>query len=184
MADIRNPVDEDNPHRFAPAALDEEHVYGACSPGWHTAASHDEALADWLSFMQSRGVERVCCLLTGEQLDENGGNVRRYREAFGEHDVRHVPIPDYELADVATLESEVLPFLEAAVERGEKVVVHCLSGMGRTGQVLAAWLVYDRGYASERAIRAVKNAGRLPDEAIQAGNATEDDLVALLDRLR
>jgi hypothetical protein len=36
---------------------------------------------------------------------------------------------------------KAMAFLEAADEAGEKVVLHCSGGQGRTGLILAAWLV-------------------------------------------
>ncbi|MDT3434588.1 dual specificity protein phosphatase family protein [Haloarcula sp. 1CSR25-25] len=169
-----------NPHRFAPAAADEEYVYGACAPGWHTAATHQDAIDDWIAYMQAHDIERVCCLLPGQQLDHTGANVQRYREAFGESAVRHAPVPDHQLIPEDRLRNDILPFLVVASEAEERVVVHCLAGIGRTGQVLAAWLVYHYDYGPDRAIETVQESGRDPEEAIRSGNATEAELSDLL----
>jgi protein-tyrosine phosphatase len=167
-------------HRFAPAAPDEEVVYGACCPGWHSAGTHEAALDQWISFMQAEGIERVCCLLTGRQLDAHDANIGRYRNAFGTENVLHAPVLDHRLADLETLEDDVLPFLAAADAAGEPVVVHCLAGIGRTGHVLAAWLVAERGYDPHRAIETVREMGRDPLEAVEHDNATRQDLLDLL----
>jgi hypothetical protein len=61
--------------------------------------------------------------------------------------------------------------------RKQKVVVHCSGGSGRTGHVLAAWLVYFRNSTMEDALDGVKKANgasRNPFEAIQMGNATAE----------
>lgn len=167
-------------HRFAPAAPDETVVYGACCPGWHSVGTHEAALDQWISFMQDSGIERVCCLLTGRQLDAHDANIGRYETAFGSENVRHAPVPDHRLADFDTLEDDVLPFLDAADAAGEPVVVHCLAGIGRTGHVLAAWLVAGRGYDAHRAIETVREMGRDPFEPVEHGNATRQDLLDLL----
>lgn len=167
-------------HRFAPASPDEDVVYGACCPGWHSAGSHEAAIDQWIASMQESGIERVCCLLTGRQLDAHDANIGRYEAAFGADHVLHAPVTDHRLADLSTLEDDVLPFLTAADEADEPVVVHCLAGIGRTGQVLAAWLVYNRDYGPERAIETVTENGRDPADAVRMGNATEDELHALL----
>jgi protein-tyrosine phosphatase len=170
-------------HRFSPAAPDEEYVYGACAAGWHSAAGRDAALQDWIEFMRGQGIERVCCLLAGTRLDTNNEPIDRYKTAFGSENVCHAPVADCHLADNKTLRGEVLPFLERSVTRQKKVVVHGLTGVGRTGQVLAAWLVRGRGYTPEEAIETVKQTGRDPTLAIQHGNAARRELLDRLERL-
>jgi len=169
-----------NAHRFAPAAPGESFVYGACTPGWHSAASHDAAIDDWIEFMRTDGIERVCCLLTGCQLDDCGAILDHYYEAFGESNVLHAPVRDHHLVPETVLVEEILPFLAESRAAEEPVVVHCLAGIGRTGQVLAAWLVYNRDYGPKRAIETVTDNGRDPLDAVKTGNATEDELHALL----
>jgi protein-tyrosine phosphatase len=169
-----------SPHRFAPAAPDETYVFGSCAPGWHTAAGHETALDDWLDYVQEQGIERVCCLLPGQQLDATGLNVDRYQSTFGESRVCHAPVPDHHLVSEERLHREILPFLADARDAEERTVVHCLAGIGRTGQVLAAWLVYNRDYGPDRAVETVREMGREPRDAIEAGNADRGDLTALL----
>jgi len=173
----------DDAHRFAPAAPEESVVYGASCPGWHTAADHETAVEEWVEFVQGQGIERVLCLLTGRQLDRHDANVGRYREAFGADRVKHAPVPDHHLPEADLLREEVLPFLREADDAGEPVVVHCLAGIGRTGHVLAAWLVHARDYAPVAAVDTVREMGRDPGEAVKRGNASRQDLLALLGRL-
>jgi protein-tyrosine phosphatase len=170
----------DDAHRFAPAGPDEEYVYGSCCPGWHSAADHGPAVEQWISFVKDQGVERVCCLLTGRQLDATDMNVGQYRDAFGDENVCHAPVADHHLADVETLQEDVLPFLAESKARDQPVVVHCLAGIGRTGQVLAAWLVWEHGYDPHDAVDTVQEMGRDPTEAVRQGNATRQDLLDLL----
>lgn len=170
-------------HRFGPAVPEDDYVYGACCPGWHSAGSHRKAIDEWLSFMRDSDIERVVCLLTGRQLDNQEANIGRYRDEFGRNRVLHAPIPDYRLAYPSQLNGRIIPFLEESVRMDERVVVHCLSGIGRTGQVLAAWLVADRDYTARAAIRKVKQSGRDPTEAIRRGYATEGELIELLQRV-
>jgi len=169
-----------NAHRFAPAAPDESYVYGACTPGWHSAADREAARADWIQFMQREGVERVCCLLSGCQLDECGALLDDYRTAFGDGHVRHVPVRDHHLLPEEKLTDDILPFLVEARSGESPVVVHCLAGIGRTGQALAGWLVYSHDYGPERAIETVQEQGRDPMEPVEAGNADREELRELL----
>jgi protein-tyrosine phosphatase len=78
------------------------------------------------------------------------------------------PIEDFHFADPTLLLQQILPFLAAANQNQEKVVVHCSGGIGRTGHVLAAWLIAGRGFARKAAIAAVKQTGRNPYEAVIA----------------
>jgi len=167
-------------HRFAAASPEEEYVYGASCPGWHTTTSHGDAIDNWVTFMRERGIERVCCLLSGDQLSGTEANTDSYRSAFGAENVRHVPIADHHLADPATLEERILPFITESVERESPVVVHCLAGIGRTGHVLAAWLVEGRDYSVVDAIETVQEMGRSPAEAVDWGNARHGELYELL----
>ncbi|WP_414567826.1 dual specificity protein phosphatase family protein [Nostoc sp. CCY 9925] len=75
------------------------------------------------------------------------------------------PIADFNLADLETLTQKIIPFLIEADKQNQKVVVHCSGGIGRTGHVLAAWLVSVRRLSNEAAIKAVKKTSRNPYEA-------------------
>lgn len=167
-------------HRFSPAAPEEAYVYGSCSPGWHSAADQDTCIEQWISFVESEGIERVCCLLAGRHLKEERANVGKYEAAFGPSRVLHAPVPERTLVDADRLRTEILPFIEEGVEAGEPVVVQCLTGMGRTGQVLAAWLIYGRGYGSVEAIDAVIESGRDPTAVVDHGDVTRADLLERL----
>jgi len=177
------PVHQDA-HRFAPAAPHEQHVYGACSPGWHSAADHRTAVEQWVAFMEEEGMDRVCCLLSlpPEEIEESDFGL--YREVFGSGNVSHVPLADRRLVEAERLRSEVLPFLRETVEADERVVVHGLSGLGRTGQVLAAWLVAYHEYRPHEAVDTVREMGRDPAVAVERGDASRHELLDMLGEFR
>jgi protein-tyrosine phosphatase len=138
-------------------------------------------IREWADFMRRHGVARVCCLLDEGQLAGFPVNLEsEYKRLFGETSVLMEPIADHHLCSRQALRGHILPFLSAAERSGECVVVHCWGGNGRTGHVLAAWLVAARSLSPMEAIEAVEAAGRLPREAVLAGNATLDDLISLL----
>jgi protein-tyrosine phosphatase len=149
-------------YKFAPASENETIVFGAARPGYA-----DEQVRLWIEFMQGQGIQRVCCLLPRSQMAACSDLLGFYGEAFGAERVCWAPLEDFEIADRATLMTQILPFLEAADGDGERVVVHCAGGIGRTGQVLAAWLVR-RGWSVGEAIAEVKRMGRNPQEAVVA----------------
>jgi len=166
------------PCQFDTPAPEAEYVYGACEPGWDQ--SHGGTIDEWIAFVQSEGVRRVCCLLSDAQVARFDGLLDRYREAFGDDRVAHVPVTDHTLVPESTLREAVLPFLDAAADAEEPVVVHCKAGIGRTGQALAAWLVHRHGYEPIEAVETVSNRHRRPDDAVRAGNATREELLSLL----
>ena len=167
-------------HRFAPAAPHEKHVFGACCPGWHSAGSHEAAVEQWLAFMQDQRIDRVCCLLSGSTSEIGESSLTRYQETFGRQDVLHAPVATGRLVDAETLEVDILPFLRESAEADERVVVHGLSGLGRTGQVLAAWLVSYHEYRPHEAVDTVMEMGRDPTQVVDRGTATRHELLDML----
>ncbi len=120
---------------------------------------------DWIEFMKRQDVKRVCCLLPDHQLTRYCDLLGTYQQHFGLERLCWVPIEDFHLCDQQALTQEILSFLAEAEKLSEKVVVHCSGGIGRTGHVLAAWLVSSRGLANSAAIAAVRKTGRNPYEA-------------------
>jgi protein-tyrosine phosphatase len=150
-------------YKFAPASKNELIVFGSARPGYRNAQVNE-----WIEFMHHQDIKRVCCLLPESQLTRYSSLLNLYRQSFGLDQVCWTPIEDFHLADPGILIHQILPFLALANQRQEKVVVHCSGGVGRTGHVLAAWLVAGRGFANQAAIAAVKQTGRNPDEAVIA----------------
>ena len=66
----------------------------------------------------------------------------------------HAPIPDFGTPTDADLR-RTLRFIKEQVDAGRGVVVHCQAGQGRTGLVLAAYLVYE-GMPAKDAIDRVR----------------------------
>lgn len=177
------PVQNDA-YRFAPAAPHEEYVFGACSPGWHSAADHRTSVEQWAESMQKEGVDRVCCLLSLPSGETEESEIGLYQDVFGSERVRYVPLADRQLVEVRRVRRDILPFLSGAVEADERVVVHGLTGLGRTGQVLAAWLVDHHEYRSSEAVDTVREMGRDPAGAVERGTATRHELLDMLGEFR
>jgi protein-tyrosine phosphatase len=150
-------------YHFAPASAQERIVFGAARPGYT-----DAQVNRWIVFMQQQGIQRICCLLESTQLNRYSDLLGIYRQAFGSDRLCWTPIPDFSLIDPERLVQKVLPFLATANQLQEKVVVHCSGGVGRTGHILAAWLVAGHGFSCKAAIAAVQKTGRNPHEAIIA----------------
>jgi protein-tyrosine phosphatase len=150
-------------YKFAAASENELIVFGSARPGYT-----NKQVNQWIEFMQNQGIQRVCCLLPETQLTRYLTSLGAYRKAFGLDQVCWAPIEDFNFAAPEILVHQILPFLAIANQQNEKVVVHCSGGIGRTGHILAAWLVAGRGFSSKSAIAAVKQTGRNPYEAVIA----------------
>jgi protein-tyrosine phosphatase len=161
---------------FGPARNGEPTVYGARAPG-----SSLNSILEWTRFMRRQGVSRVCCLLDPHQLATFSVDLEaEYKRQFGADRVLMWSVEDHHLCSHEALVENILPFLRTADLLGERAVVHCWGGNGRAGHVLAAWLVAARGMPPQEALEAVQDAGRLPQEAVLAGNATWPRLIELL----
>ncbi len=150
-------------YKFASASQTETIVFGSSRPG-----SSDKQVQEWVEFMQNQGIRRVCCLLSKSQLNSYSNLLEIYQQNFGSTQICWAPIEDFCLVDLEVLSQQILPFLVMADQNQQRVVVHCAGGVGRTGQILTAWLVAGRGFTHQEAIAAVKKTGRNPYEAIIA----------------
>ena len=147
-------------HHFAPASRDDTVVFGACRPGYRDINVSDERVSEWIQFMKSESIERVVCLLAEEQLSHYTDLLAQYQREFGTENVFWFSIADRTYPIAELLKEKILPALRASKERRIRTVVHCSAGEGRTGFVLAAYLVNACGFSNADALNAVLGAGR------------------------
>jgi hypothetical protein len=167
--------------KFAPAAPSEPTVFGAQRPGYDYHSVGQDMIVQWTDFMQANGIRRVCCLLPKDQLDFYTTDLlASYHKSFGSQNICHVGVQDLHLIDPADLEQTILPFLRESDAKGLPVVVHCSGGSGRTGHILATWLVRERQIPLAEAIALLRKTERNPYEAVVIGNATEEQLINLI----
>lgn len=107
---------------------------------------------EWIEFMLEHGIRRVVCVLAGEKLAKYDDLLGAYRQRFSS--VTHAPIDNYGLPTDEVLEIALSAFADAE-SAGERIVVHCAAGMGRTGLLSSAWLCRRYGIGIDEAITEV-----------------------------
>ncbi len=101
-------------------------------------------------------VKRVLVLLPTVELEHYGVGelLAAYREAGLL--VQQLPILDQKACSVEDMQA-ALRWVEQGLQQGEKIVVHCVGGLGRSGMAAAA-LLKTRGASSDEAIAEVRVA--------------------------
>ncbi|MBN1376602.1 MAG: dual specificity protein phosphatase family protein [Dehalococcoidia bacterium] len=168
---------------FGAASREEEHIFGAQRPGFPGKFVQKQVVDEWIAFMKKQGISRIVCLLSEEELDYyrtlTGGLLGIYADVFGPDNILWAPTVDKRLLSGAAVH-HICYFFHDSAAQGSKAVVHCSAGLGRTGQALAAWLVFHRKLSERKAIRTVEELNRSPMEAVFYRNAGEADLLTVL----
>jgi len=107
-----------------------------------------------LEVLRREGTTRLLTLLSDEELRGLGvPNLLNEARVHGFH-ARQLPIRDQGVPTLAEA-AELAVWCVEAVERGEKVVLHCMGGLGRTGTIASCSLVA-AGMSVRSALTAVR----------------------------
>ena len=99
-----------------------------------------------LEYLYDQGI-RVIIGLTTRPLQEC------FLDEFGFH-YHHIPMADFSPPTPEQID-EFVGSVEAARASGQRVAVHCLAGLGRTGTMIACYLVH-QGHTAREAIEEIR----------------------------
>ncbi len=125
-------------------------------------------LADEVLSWRAAGLDAVVSLLTSAEVAELELQEEEARAREEGIEYHAFPIPDYSVPGSREALAELVRRLEAALEAGKRVAVHCRQGIGRSSLLVAAVLV-STGEDPDAAFRQIEQArGRpVPDTAEQ-----------------
>ena len=74
---------------------------------------------------------------------------------IGDVNYLHVPTPDLGAPDMDKID-EAVDFIHEKTNNNEPVMVHCAAGIGRTGTILACYLIKYQKYSAKAAIKQIR----------------------------
>ena len=114
---------------------------GCSRPGAHGAPTSSD-----LALLSERGIVSVLTLTETP--------VHAHELEVAGLDALHLPIDDFHAPTTQQM-LQALAFIDASLAENMPVAVHCLAGQGRTGTILAAWLLRS-GFSADDAIAEIR----------------------------
>ncbi|AWS00268.1 protein-tyrosine phosphatase family protein [Metallosphaera hakonensis] len=114
--------------------------------------SHMPSHLDEIRLWKSSGVRKVLILAEDWEIEESWGDVDYYLDQLRSEGLSylHVPIPDGYPPSRSQFQ-EIVQWLDKGAN-----LVHCVAGIGRTGTVLAGYLILREGVTPDQAVQEVR----------------------------
>jgi protein-tyrosine phosphatase len=126
----------------------------------------------WSAFLDEARLNRLDMLVCLNPLEEVAELSPAYHKAVAQGRMPfrwlHVPMRDFGLAADAAAFRQGVEQVAQGLRMGDRALLHCAAGMGRTGTMAACVLKRLRMPAAE-ALAAVSAAGSNPQSALQSG---------------
>jgi protein-tyrosine phosphatase len=108
---------------------------------------------DEIKEWKAKGVKRVLVLPEEWEIEEAWGTSEYYFSILRDNnlDFIHIPIPDNYPPTISQF-NEIYEWLN----KGKGNLVHCVGGIGRTGTIIAAYLIMKEGYEPNDAVEEVR----------------------------
>ena len=139
---------------------------GRVLAGEHPAKDGDEQLPEKLQLFALAGITHFI------DLTSAADPVKPYQALGGAIRINH-PITDFGVPSPTQMQS-ILQSIQAALNQGGKVYVHCKGGIGRTGTVAATWLT-EQGLDNEQALALLLQKWQSMDKRFEEPHTPETD---------
>jgi protein-tyrosine phosphatase len=152
-----------------PSSLDKNRIALSPLPG---RKDHKRNLEQDLEQLRQENISNVMCLITKDELEHYGvKNLIQKFESAGMQ-VYHFPILDMGIPTKQETKTAI-NWLYGKVSLGEKGLIHCVGGLGRSGTIAACYLK-TLGLSAEEAIKIVRKSRS--QHAIE--NKAQEDFIA------
>mgnify|MGYP005858177725 CR=1 FL=1 len=123
-----------------------------------------------ISLWRESGISAVVNLVEGDL----GEQLREEEEKYFE--VLHIPTNDFEAPSLAeTL--KIINWIDAKLKNNAKIVIHCRAGIGRTGTITAAYLIWNGEGSPQSVLDFIEKFNLYPQSEVQM--KLLDDIYAL-----
>ncbi|MBB3292571.1 protein-tyrosine phosphatase [Mitsuaria sp. BK045] len=126
----------------------------------------------WSAFLDEARLNRLDMLVCLNPLEEVAELSPAYHKAVAQGRMPfrwlHVPMRDFGLAADAAAFRQGVEQIAQGLRMGDRALLHCAAGMGRTG-TMAACVLKRLGMPAAEALAAVSAAGSNPQSALQSG---------------